>query len=241
MPLLGGKGNKFKAEPPKIRIERVAIERPTPLKPKSKPSSALAARATSTASSSRAASTPGSSPAPRPKSNSPYPSSTDERKADRKRKATPSTPRTKKSSPTTNRIKFDKDSDNEDDGWMNLDGRKRQRKSGDTESPTNSNRKLRNVYAYDEPETRLKFIHAPDIPSQDTKSRPMMGGTMDDVAIEIQYPSPQPRERYVELILMCTCCSVLTMIPDSSLSGARTRLTPSLPVYASCSSSPRTT
>lgn len=229
MPLLGGKGNKFKAQPPKIRIERVAIERPTPPKLKSKPSSTLAARATSTASSSRAASTPGSSPAPRHKSNSPYPSSTDERNFERKRKTAPSTPRTKKSSPTTNRIKFDKDSDNEDDGWMNLDTRKRQRKSGDEESLTNSSRKLRNVHAYDEPETRLKFIHAPDIPSQDTKSVPMMGGTMDDVAIEIQYPSPQPKERFVAFIPIRVQRSVLTKIVDTSLSGARTRLTPSMP------------
>lgn len=197
MPLLGGKGNKFKVDPPKIRIERVAIERPPPPKPKTKPS------ALGKASSSRASSTPRSSPKPTPRQNShsPYPSSSDERRVERKRKAA-TTPR---KSPISDRVKFDKDSDAEDDEWMDLDTRKRQRKSGDEEQLGDVNRKLRNVQAYDEPDNSLDFIHASDVASIESKCVPVMGGSTDDVAIEIQYPSPQPRERYIFFISLFLC------------------------------------
>lgn len=189
MPLLGGKGNKFKVDPPKIRIEKVTVERPSP-KPKPKPQT-LAAKA----SSSRSPSVHRSSPkpaTPRQKSNSPYPSSSDERRIERKRKAG-STPVRK--SPAVERVNFDKDSDNEDDGWMNLETRKRQRKSNENGQLVDPNRKLRNVMAYEEPEAGLKFIHAVDVASLENRCVPVMGASKEDVALEIQYPSPQPRER----------------------------------------------
>lgn len=188
MPLLG-KGNKFKVDPPKIRIERVAVERPTTPKPKPKPQGV-----TKNSSASRSSSTPRASPKPiqRQKSNSPYPSSSDEKRLERKRKvATP----VQRRSPGTDRIAFDKDSDAEDDGWLSLDTRKRQRKSTEDGDLTDPNRKLRHVEAFEEPEANLKFIHAADVASIESKCVPVMGGSKDDVAIEIQYPSPQPREK----------------------------------------------
>lgn len=191
MPLLGGKGNKFKVDPPKIRIEKVTVERPLPPKPKPKPQ----ALSKASSSSSRSPSLHRSSPkpaTPRQKSHSPYPSSSDERRIERKRKAANATPARK--SPAVERVTFDKDSDNEDDGWMSLDTRKRQRKSTD-EDLADPNRKLRDVDAYEEPEAGLKFVHAVDVASLETKCVPVMGAQKEDVAIEIQYPSPQPREK----------------------------------------------
>ncbi|KAK3180430.1 Nucleosomal histone H3-Lys79 methylase [Lecanicillium sp. MT-2017a] len=190
MPLLGGKGNKFKVDPPKIRIEKVTVERPSP---KPKPKSQALAKASSSRSPSAHRSSP--KPAtPRQKSNSPYPSSSDERRIERKRKAG-STPAPRKS-PVAERVTFDKDSDNEDDGWMSLDTRKRQRKSNESGQLVDPNRKLRNVMAYEEPEAGLKFIHAVDVASLESKCVPVMGAQKEDVALEIQYPSPQPRERF---------------------------------------------
>ncbi|KAF1739258.1 Histone-lysine N-methyltransferase, H3 lysine-79 specific [Beauveria bassiana] len=191
MPLLGGKGNKFKVDPPKIRIEKVTVERPAP-KPKSKPQAALSK---ASSSSSRSPSLHRASPkpaTPRQKSHSPYPSSSDERRLERKRKAG-ATPVRK--SPVAERVTFDKDSDNEDDGWMSLDTRKRSRK-GQDDDMADPNRQLRDIDAYEEPEAGLKFVHAVDVASLETKCVPVMGAQKEDVAIEIQYPSPQPRERF---------------------------------------------
>lgn len=198
MPLLGGKGNKFKVDPPKIRIEKVTVERPAP-RPKPKtPASASSALSKVASSSSRSPSLHRASPkpaTPRQKSHSPYPSSSDERRVERKRKAATSTPARR--SPAVERVTFDKDSDNEDDGgWMSLDTRKRQRKAAD-DGLADPNRKLRDVDAYEEPEAGLRFVHAVDVASLETKCVPVMGAQKEDVAIEIQYPSPQPRERQV--------------------------------------------
>ncbi|KAK8144214.1 Nucleosomal histone H3-Lys79 methylase [Beauveria asiatica] len=191
MPLLGGKGNKFKVDPPKIRIEKVTVERPAP-KPKPKPQAALSK---ASSSSSRSPSLHRSSPkpaTPRQNSHSPYPSSSDERRLERKRKAG-ATPVRK--SPVAERVTFDKDSDNEDDGWMSLDNRKRSRK-GQDDDMADPNRQLRDIDAYEEPEAGLKFVHAVHVASLETKCVPVMGAQKEDVAIEIQYPSPQPRERF---------------------------------------------
>lgn len=197
MPLLGGKGNKFKVDPPKIRIEKVTVERPAP-KPKPKPQAALSK---ASSSSSRSPSLHRSSPkpaaaatTPRQKSHSPYPSSSDERRLERKRKAG-TTPIRR--SPVVERVTFDKDSDNDDDGgWMSLDARKRPRK-GQEQDMADPNRQLRDIDAYEEPEAGLKFVHAVDVASLETKCVPVMGAQKEDVAIEMQYPSPQPREKYV--------------------------------------------
>ncbi|TQW00168.1 Histone methylation DOT1 [Cordyceps javanica] len=192
MPLLGGKGNKFKVDPPKIRIEKVTIERPAP-KPKPKPQAALSK---ASSSSSRSPSVHRSSPkpaTPRQKSHSPYPSSSDERRLDRKKRKAGATPVRK--SPVAERVTFDKDTDNEDDGWMSLDARKRPRKDHEQDL-ADPNRRLRDVDAYEEPEAGLRFVHAVHVASLETKCVPVMGAQKEDVAIEIQYPSPQPRERF---------------------------------------------
>ncbi|OAQ62386.1 histone methylation DOT1 [Pochonia chlamydosporia 170] len=190
MPLLGGKGNKFKVDPPKIRIEKVVVERaPTPSrpKPKSRPGPASAG-----VSSSR--SSPVHRPSPRSssarhESHSPYPSSSDEKRLDRKRKtgAVSSTRR----SPAAERITFDKDSDAEDDGWMNLDTRKRQRRGTSEDKHLDANRKLRHSRAFEGRNDKLKFVHAVEVASLEEKCVPVMGAQKEDVAIELQYPSLQ--------------------------------------------------
>lgn len=196
MPLLAGKGNnKFKVEPPKIRIEKVVVERPAPSKPKSR--SRPQQSSTGGASSSR--SSPAAvRPSPRPsaarhQSNSPYPSSADERRLERKRKAGSAS--ASRPSPGKDRIAFDKDSDNEDDGWMNLDTRKRQRRGTADGRFVDPNRRLRNSRAFEGRNDSLQFIHAVDVASLEAKCVPVMGAQKEDVAIELQYPSLQPREK----------------------------------------------
>jgi [histone H3]-lysine79 N-trimethyltransferase len=214
MPLFGGKNNKFKVDPPKIRVEKVTISRPSP-KPTPPPSSKPLANGSSRGASAHRPS-PRPSPVPsRQKSNSPYPSSSDEKRLARKRKAgasgsgpggaapgvskssTPSRP-----SPVSDRVEFDKDSDNdnEDDGWMNLDVRKRQRKGTLTRRSEDPNRKLKSRRAFDTNYGGLKFVHAVDVASLECKCVPVMGAQKEDVAIELQYPSFQPREKYASLI-----------------------------------------
>ncbi|ODA82656.1 hypothetical protein RJ55_01164 [Drechmeria coniospora] len=199
MPLLGGKGNKFKVEPPKIRIDKVVVERPPPPKPSSRPPnrsrpSAVAAR------SSPAALLPSARPSGarhKSGSSSPNPSSSSEsRPAERKRKA----PRDVSSGPghssAGDRVTFDKDSDNEDDGWMDLDTRKRQRRGTRDGRSVDANRKLRHARAFDGRNDSLAFIHAVQVASLESQCVPIMGASPEEVAIELQYPSLQPRERY---------------------------------------------
>ncbi|PHH87145.1 hypothetical protein CDD83_9260 [Cordyceps sp. RAO-2017] len=199
MPLLSGKGNKFKVDPPKIRIEKVVVERPTPPKPKSKPRPRPAAAAAAASSSSRS-SPAASRPSPRPPaalrdSRSPHPPSSDERRPDRKRKA--GSVATSRTSPASDRVAFDKDSDdNEDDGWMSLDTRKRQRKGTADGRFIDPNRKLRNARAFEGRNEGLHFIHAVQVASLEAKCVPVMGAQKEDVAIELQYPSLQPREKF---------------------------------------------
>ncbi|TWU73348.1 Nucleosomal histone H3-Lys79 methylase [Metarhizium rileyi] len=195
MPLLGGKGNKFKVEPPKIRIEKVLVQRtPTPSrpKPKSRPGPASAG-----ASSSR--SSPVHRPSPKPSSarhtsHSPYPSSSDEKRLDRKRKAGAAS--STRRSPASERITFDKDSDAEDDGWMDLDTRKRQRRGTSEDKHLDSNRRLRHPRAFEGRNDNLAFVHAVEVASLEEKCVPVMGAQKEDVAIELQYPSLQPREKF---------------------------------------------
>ncbi|KPM34713.1 Histone-lysine N-methyltransferase, H3 lysine-79 specific [Neonectria ditissima] len=188
MRLFGNKNNKFKVDPPKIRIEKVVVDRPSP-KPKPKPKPALSGSASRSSSAQR----PSPNPVARQKSHSPYPSSSDEKRLERKRKA--GSVSVSRRSPASERIEFDKDSDGEDDGWMNLDASKRQRKSTD-ESYLDSTRKLRSVRAFEDRVDGLNFIHAVDVASLELKCVPVMGAQKEDVAIELQYPSLQPREKY---------------------------------------------
>ncbi|KFA65468.1 hypothetical protein S40285_00517 [Stachybotrys chlorohalonatus IBT 40285] len=195
MPLLGGgKKNKFKVDPPKIRIEKVVVDRPSS-RPKPKSDQPVLAKG----SSSRSSSTPrpsSKSPLDRYKSNSPYPSSADEKRIERKRKAGVTPAAAQRKSPASDRPEFDKDSDNEDDGWMNLETRKRQRMGTADGRYVDPNRKLKNAKAFEIRPDGLNFIHAVQVASLDLKCVPIMGASKEDVAIELQYPSLQPRERY---------------------------------------------
>jgi H3 lysine-79-specific histone-lysine N-methyltransferase len=201
MPLLSGKGNKFKVDPPKIRIEKVTIERPVAPKPKPKsaPRPSLSSSARSSpirrlspkAPSASIASTASS----RAKSSSPYPSSADDRRLDLQRKRKATTSASQRRSPASDRIEFDKDSDAEDDGWMDLDSHKRQRKGTSDSKSVDSNRKLRSARAYERKDERLQFIHAVDVASLEHKCVPIMGASKEDVAIELQYPTLQRREK----------------------------------------------
>lgn len=206
MPLLGGKGNKFKVDPPKIRIEKVAVERTGPALNRSKPKPRFGQASTGLSSrSSAAASASGTRPSPRPfsfrhNSHSPYPSSSDESRLQRKRKPSAGGAvghaAATKPSPGADRVAFDKDSDNEDDGWMSLDTRKRQRRATSEEKPLDSKRKFRHLRAFEGRNSGLRFIHAVEVASLEAKCVPVMGAQKEDVAIELQYPSMQPREKY---------------------------------------------
>ena len=191
MPLLGGK-NKFKTDPPKIRVETIAVEP----KPKPKP------KITQTPVKSSASPRPSNlnrlpiNSISRQKSHSPYPSSSDERRADRKRK--PATPKPAQRQSPTERIDFGKDSDNEDDsGWLDLEARKRQRKSPSDPELSDLSRKLKHPKAFQEKDPDLRLIHATHVASLELKCVPVMGASKEDVAIELQYPSLQRREKYV--------------------------------------------
>ena len=191
MPLLGGKNNKFKVDPPKIRIEQVTIQRPAA---KPKPRTVQTTIANGLVSRPSPHGRLPSRPTIRQKSQSPYPSSADEKRQDhRKRKVAGSSSLRK--SPVGERIAFDKDSDNEDDGWMTLETRKRQRQDAVDGDFVDPNRRLKHSRAFKERDGGLEFIHATDVASLETKCVPIMGALKEDVAIELQYPSLQPRER----------------------------------------------
>ncbi|KAK5997580.1 Histone H3-K79 methyltransferase [Cladobotryum mycophilum] len=203
MPLLGGKTNKFRVEPPKIRIEKVTVERPAP-KPKPKPVAKPVSASSARSSPARRLSPKTPSSVSRHKSSSPYPSSADERRLDhqRKRKAGSSgatgstTSVSMRRSPASDRIEFDKDSDAEDDTWMDLDSHKRQRKTNADGELTDPNRRMRHRKAFDRKNDRLQFIHAIQVASLESKCVPVMGAQKEDVAIELQYPTPQRREKF---------------------------------------------
>ncbi|RDA83461.1 hypothetical protein CP532_6082 [Ophiocordyceps camponoti-leonardi (nom. inval.)] len=178
MPLFSNKGNKFRADPPKVRIEKVVVERPAPSKPKPRP------RSLSVAASSSRSSPANSRPSPRTDNFSPKLGP----KVDRKRKA---------NTGDNTRVAFDKDSDNDDDGWTRLDGRKRQRKrSNDDGRFHDATRKIHCPRAFEGRHAGLQLIHAVDVASLDSGCVPVMGAQKEDVSIDLQYPSLQPREKY---------------------------------------------
>ncbi|PHH77862.1 hypothetical protein CDD80_132 [Ophiocordyceps camponoti-rufipedis] len=180
MPLFG---NKFKAEPPKVRIEKVVVERKT--KP---PRLSVTASPSSSRCPSRPT-TPARLVKPERK----------KRKAAGHDLATPTTATTTTTTTTTT-VAFDKDSDNDDDGWMRLDSRKRQRKrSADDDDAgrlLDSRRQIRCAAAYQGRIPGLKLIHAVEVASLDAGCVPVMGAQKEDVDIELQYPSLQPREKF---------------------------------------------
>ncbi|PFH57006.1 hypothetical protein XA68_15647 [Ophiocordyceps unilateralis] len=171
MPLFSNKGNKFKADPPKVRIEKVVVERKTKPRP----------RSLSMAASSSRSSPATSRPSPRPDNLLEPPS-----KAERKRKAVGE----------ISNVAFDKDSDNDDDGWMRLDARKRQRKRSSDGGRFDAKRQIRCARAFEGRRAGLHLIHAVDVASLDSGCVPVMGAQKEDVDIELQYPSLQPREKF---------------------------------------------
>lgn len=194
MGILGGK-SKIKAAPHKIHVERVVV--PTRPSPKPQPRSSLAPNGHASSSSSSAAAgkklysaSPRLSPNPRggrPKSASPYPSSADETRLGRKRKALAGTPR---DSPAFGN---DSDSDdNENDDPFSAD-KKRARRS-DSRS-IDINRKLRHKKAFGDEVREPRIIHAADISSVATTCKPIFGAADDEVAVELQYPSRSKPER----------------------------------------------
>lgn len=80
---------------------------------------------------------------------------------------------------------------------MNLDTRKRQRRGTSEDKHLDSNRKLRHFRAFEGRNDNLKFVHAVEVASLEEKCVPVMGAQKEDVAIELQYPSLQPREKCV--------------------------------------------
>ncbi|KAI1331175.1 histone methylation protein DOT1-domain-containing protein [Xylariaceae sp. FL0255] len=191
MGLFGAK-SKLTAQPAKIRVEKVAV----PSKPKPGPSRSGSnlkpplsnSRASSSTHLSPAASSSSRlSPNPRgsrPKSASPYPSSSDERRIERKRKAITSTPR---DSPAFGN---DSDSDEEDGDPFKKRVRRSDGRSVDL------NRRLRHKRAFGEENRAPEIIHAADIASRATNCPSIPGAKDDEVAIEVQYPSRCARERY---------------------------------------------
>ncbi|KAK7213395.1 hypothetical protein V2G26_020573 [Clonostachys chloroleuca] len=195
MPLFGSKNNKFKVDPPKIRIEKVTVARPA-VKPVT-PSTKAISNASSARSSPAATHRPSPKPSslPRQKSHSPYPSSSDEKRAERKRKAGSAS--STRRSPAVDRPDFGKDSDGEeDDGWLKLDGRKRQRKGTLNGRSEDTARQIRSARAFEVGDAGLDFIHAVQVASLQHNCVPAMGGQREDVEFELQYPSLQPREKF---------------------------------------------
>lgn len=89
---------------------------------------------------------------------------------------------------------------------MNLDTRKRQRRGTSEDKHLDANRKLRHSRAFEGRNDKLKFVHAVEVASLEEKCVPVMGAQKEDVAIELQYPSLQPREK---------CASKTLLIPFS--------------------------
>ncbi len=170
---LFGQKSKHKTAPPVMRVEKVPVPRKS--RPSLVPSKSVPASSTTKLSPNPRIS--------RPKSASPYPSSSDERRIERKRKAVTSTPR---DSPA-----FGNDSDSEDDDGDPF--RKRMRRS--ESRPIDANRKLRHKKAFGDDVRKPNIIHAADIASRATKCPAIPGAKDDEVAIEVQYPSRCARER----------------------------------------------
>ncbi|KAI0976241.1 histone methylation protein DOT1-domain-containing protein [Xylaria arbuscula] len=177
---LFGQKSKLKAAPAVMRVEKVVIAS------KARPS--LIPGNSARTSSAHLSPMANRSPNPRtsrPKSSSPYPSSSDERRVERKRKAVTSTPR---DSPA-----FGNDTDSDDD---DVDPFLQKRMRLSESRPVDVNRQVRHKKAFGDDVRKPNVIHAADIASRATKC-PAIPGTKDnEVAIEVQYPSRCARERY---------------------------------------------
>jgi H3 lysine-79-specific histone-lysine N-methyltransferase len=95
-------------------------------------------------------------------------------------------------------VEFDKDSDGDDDDWVNaIDARKRQRRGTSEGRFVDFSRSLRQEGAFGEDGERLLFVHAADVASLALNCVPVLGAAEEEVAVELQYPSLQPRERFL--------------------------------------------
>lgn len=180
---LFGQKAKLQTALPTVRVEKVVVpSKPVKPRPSPIPSSAHRVLSKKLSPHQRASTGTGTS-ASRPKSISPYPSSSDEPRLERKRKAVTSTPR---DSPV-----FDNDTESEDDDGDPF--RKRMRRSDGR--LLDVNRKLRHKKAFGDGVRKPYIIHAADIASRATKCPVIAGARDDEVAIEVQYPSCCARER----------------------------------------------
>ena len=175
------KSKKFKiaAAPPTIRVERVPD---TQKAPASKPTSARtsqvqrseassAARSSSTARSNRAT--------PPSKDRGSSRLKTGKRKASRQ--TSPAQPH------------FEPDTDDDDD---EREGTPIKRQK--TGRPIDVKRQLRLKEAFSEADGEFKMIHAADISSEKKKSKISATSPIDNVIVELKYPSSSQLERFVE-------------------------------------------
>lgn len=79
---------------------------------------------------------------------------------------------------------------------MDLETRKRQRKGTLNGREEDTSRNLKCTKAFDPHQEGLELIHAIHVASLEHKCVPIMGAQTEDVAIELQYPSLQPPEKY---------------------------------------------
>lgn len=158
--------------PPKIRVEKV----PVPQRPK------LTPKAPSRASSHSAS--------PRP---SPQPAET---ARDRKRK-TSARPQKRISPVASSRVDFGSDSGEDDEDWVRaLDARKpKKRGKLDDGRYVDPNRRLKHPKALEEVVGGVQVIHAAEVASVELKCEPVLGAKVDEVAVELRYPSLQDPER----------------------------------------------
>jgi [histone H3]-lysine79 N-trimethyltransferase len=201
-----GQKPKFAVSAPQVRVEKVVA-------PKTKPRP-LFASSSSPATSKKSAR---SSASPRvalngrgSKSASPLPqlssSSADgsEERLERKRKLVARNAR------APAKVEFEKDeSDEEDEAWEHaLNEHKRKRRNGADDMTVDLQRKLKHSEAFGDSSAQVsgeapertdesfKFIHAADVASLALGCTPALKLAEEDVAIELQYPGAQERERH---------------------------------------------
>ena len=193
MPLLGNK--KHKPPAAKIRV----VETTVTVQSRPKPPAPTPLSRTGSSSSLRA-----------PKGNallrgaggrardslSPYPTSSDEKK---RKRGTSGGSGSRKPSPAVG-VKFESDSDggdeDQEDAFDRLARGKRSRTGNAEGRLVDEKRRVRDARAFEERDGS-GFIHADRVASLELGCEPVLGATADDVAIELQYPSLAPRERYV--------------------------------------------
>jgi len=214
-----GKKSKL-TEAPKIRIESVPVDR----KPKPKP----VASSSSSSLATRKRSAPSLSSRPGSNRVSPSPSSASSiGAASRKRKTLSSRPA--RPSPSAERVDFGRESESEEeevDTIAELEKRRRAKRGRLSDGKFEDlDRCLTSREAFEAGTKTRKLIHAKEVASlRHPKCEPLLGAKEDEVAVELQYPSLQPRERYENARLRCALAGIVTDLTVTGLSscGART-------------------